>query len=363
MDKLKRVVLLNFQCHEKLDIDLSGETNLISAGNLAGKTAIGRAIKWVLTDRPRGDWMRRIVSGKVTYKTSVQLIFDDETVITREKGKNGLNRYVFNDEKYDNPKEIPYPIAEYVGKAILTLNGTDFIVPLTDDESSTFMMSDQSSSTRGALLNYLTGIDVADRVKKVIAKEIKELSKEKENDVARIAECSEVIASLSNIPDLELKLTDAQSAQDELNTAVASMAAINNILNSLKPKQKGIDRLKVLPSLNTAAAQAKSLVVKMLAIEKYLKVSKSIDKFNGLTNLVAKVNESYTFLEDLRAVERELKKINNAVKELGKRRNEVQNIEINSKKLSDEIQQFKKKSKVVICPTCGSSVLETCIKV
>jgi exonuclease SbcC len=52
---IERLQIKNFQCHESLKIKLDPKITAIVGPSDVGKSAILRAIRWVATNRPRGD--------------------------------------------------------------------------------------------------------------------------------------------------------------------------------------------------------------------------------------------------------------------------------------------------------------------
>ena len=51
---ISRIVIHNFQCHKDLDLDL-GRSTVLAGNSNSGKTAVLRALYWVLYNTPSGD--------------------------------------------------------------------------------------------------------------------------------------------------------------------------------------------------------------------------------------------------------------------------------------------------------------------
>ena len=92
MKKFKGLVIENFQSHERTEITFSEGLNVFVGPSDSGKSAILRALRWVLYNQPRGsDFIRTGAS-----RCRVTLILSDGTQIVRERSSS-VNRYLIRD--------------------------------------------------------------------------------------------------------------------------------------------------------------------------------------------------------------------------------------------------------------------------
>lgn len=92
MITIKRIRIENFQSHKDTELSFSDGLNVIVGPSDQGKSAIIRAIKWVLYNEPRGtDFIRQ-----GTNSARVTLELSNGYVITRERAPN-KNRYTLKD--------------------------------------------------------------------------------------------------------------------------------------------------------------------------------------------------------------------------------------------------------------------------
>jgi len=71
VQKIAKIKLKNFQCHKNLTMNLTtGMTSLMGKNN-GGKSSAIRALYWIFTNSPRGDWMQREVGGKLINSRSI----------------------------------------------------------------------------------------------------------------------------------------------------------------------------------------------------------------------------------------------------------------------------------------------------
>lgn len=89
MNCFKKLVIENFQSHAHTEIDFSQGLNVFVGPSDSGKSAILRALRWVLFNQPRGtDFIRSGAS-----KCRVSLTLTDGTEIIRVRGAS-VNRYI-----------------------------------------------------------------------------------------------------------------------------------------------------------------------------------------------------------------------------------------------------------------------------
>lgn len=80
---IQKLTIQNFQSHAKTELEFSTGVNVIVGSTDSGKTAIIRALRWLIWNRPSGDSIRSNRGGD----TSVKLQTDEDIIITRFKGK------------------------------------------------------------------------------------------------------------------------------------------------------------------------------------------------------------------------------------------------------------------------------------
>jgi chromosome segregation ATPase len=84
--KINLVKVKNFQAHEESEFRLSNGLNLIYATNDSGKSALARALDFVLQNKSEGnDYIFRNAKVKVA---EVEIVFNNGDVIRRKKGKD-----------------------------------------------------------------------------------------------------------------------------------------------------------------------------------------------------------------------------------------------------------------------------------
>lgn len=156
---IKRLKIQNFQSHKDTSIEFHPGVNVITGTSDSGKTAIIRALKWVIWNQPNGEAFRSNWGGDTVVK-----IETDSTEVTRSKGK-GLNQYELKG--LDDPftaigKNVPDEI-----KRALNLS----TINMSQQLDSPFLLSDSAGQVAGHF-NRIAKLEVIDlavqRIKKTI---------------------------------------------------------------------------------------------------------------------------------------------------------------------------------------------------
>lgn len=169
------IYLTNFQSYEQGHFELSEKVNLITGASDSGKTALIRALSWVLFNDYTTDLLIRNGYNNV----EVKIVFNNGNFILR--GRKGNTNYYYiknspdNEEikKYENfGREIPSEIQEdFLFKKVNLLNEKYNILIASQLENS-FLLS-ETDSTKANAIGKLVNIDILDNASRNVSKEIK----------------------------------------------------------------------------------------------------------------------------------------------------------------------------------------------
>lgn len=112
---IKKLTLHNFQSHKHTEVEFDPHVNVISGSSDSGKSALLRAIYWVINNRPTGNdfllshWARD-AKGNQKENMYVSVEYDTNDICIREKTKT-TNTYTLNDKTLeaigiDVPEEV-----------------------------------------------------------------------------------------------------------------------------------------------------------------------------------------------------------------------------------------------------------------
>ena len=265
----------NYQSHKDSFLKFSSGINIISGSSNNGKTAILRALNWVITNRPQGIAFKSTFSDKKE-TCKVSLIIND-TEIVRERS-NSINSY-------------------QVGSSLFTTIGND--VP--SEVSSAINISDincASQFERHFLLMDSPG-EVGRTINKVV----------KLDDIdALISNISSKITSTNK--ELEIKKQDL----DKLNASLEKFkdfCVIENLVKQIieyDSKVKTIEnRVKLLSYIVTEGVRVEAIIT---SIE---------NKYDGLEEEIKTLEQLWLDYNTNSALISDLKKIVTNIKELDSR--------------------------------------------
>jgi exonuclease SbcC len=210
MNKIKRILIENFQSHENTVLDFADGLNVIVGPSDQGKSAVIRALKWVLYNEPRGiDFIRH---GASMAHVTVEL--DNGSSITRERSKT-KNRYIIASEGEEKiilegfGNDVPEEVIKAHGMPkVLLDNDMSSCLNIGDQLEAPFLLS-ESGSVRAKAIGRLTGLHIID---KAIRDCNNDLRKETQNRDRLGKEMQEVDLSLEGYRQLdELEAAMAQT--------------------------------------------------------------------------------------------------------------------------------------------------------
>lgn len=246
---IKSVHIKNYQSHADTELEFHPGVNVLVGSSDSGKSAIFRAIAWVMTNRPLGNAFCRWG----TKKTQVELTIDSDTTIGRTKSKSE-NNYLFQGRDLLAGTEVPEDI-----QRVLKI---DPQINIQQQISAPFLLS-SSPGEVAAFFNDIAGLSDIDL-------SIKNLK-------------SWQASHIRIIKRLDLDIEKQQAQVDEMK--YLDQAERN--LEALEQKQSELDQIKV------DHKQIKDL------IHKHSRCSETLDEVSVKANAVGPVNKLVQKTKDL----------------------------------------------------------------
>lgn len=230
---INSVKIKNFLSHKKTFIKFSKGLNVICGKSEAGKSSVGRAINWVVNNRPLGNSYHSHWNSN----TSVTLSLNKNKV-KRVKTKT-KNNYYLNGSKFTafgskTPDEIKRAlrISEINIQKQFTL---PFLFSLSDGEVSRY-------------INKLANIESIDRyisgINKILSDEKGELEREKET----YKKLKEEIAELKWVCNAESDLNILEEMQNKIKRQKDKVAEMDNLISEIEAERKKLPKIKSLSS-------------------------------------------------------------------------------------------------------------------
>lgn len=298
---IKKIVAKNLQRHEDLEIRLHPGLNVIRGANNVGKSTITRALKWLFSNRPLGNWMVRDAEG-VEY-AEFKIVTEDG-IIHRIKGEK-INDYVVNGEtEGDVRTNVPDIIREF-GMNPLEVNKQELWPNITTDSDRPFAVH-ESSVTKYGLLTILAE-------SKVFAHVISEYSTERRRLNARIRELEEEKESI----DVDLK------GLEYIEYVADKVGKTAQIFTDLEKRVKKIEQVvSVLHDLYFVGKKLKETSfcldnIDIVAIKRTLGDSTTIlEKLQAVTSVTAELNKVKRSIEKIGVTEIDLANVEAKIEEI-----------------------------------------------
>jgi exonuclease SbcC len=282
---IKKVTINNFQSHKVTELNLHPGVNVIVGQSDSGKTAIIRALNWVINNRPQGDSFIR--EGEKICGVTIEK--ESPRWVMRYKD-NKENIYRMGEEIF---KSFGSSVPEYISRE---LNFSD--INLQSQMEAPFMLS-SSPSQMAKQLNDIIGLDDIDRC-------ISEIRKKKLDVSSRIRHSKEELEKVelhrekySYLPDLGARIQGAEDIAEELKDLMDDCLVIEELIMRIKACEDDVSFYKI-PDIEKLD-------------EVYFQYEKTCGGFKGLETILS----SISFLEDeIRICNDECDRLNRELKEI-----------------------------------------------
>jgi len=273
LNYIKKVKIENFQSHQDTELEFDEGLNVIVGPSDQGKSAIIRAIKWVLFNEPRGNEFIR--QGTSAAKVTIEMNNGYSVIRERSSSKN---RYTAVDtegniNKYEGfGNEVPEEVrkAHGISKVIIDVD-SNVSLNIGEQLEGPFLLS-ESGSVKAKAIGRLTGVHVIDKAIRDCISDIKKENSiennclkemEETNKKLKLYEKLEVIGSEINKRDGLLKKLEASiDRYERLNKKRIIMEQVN--LEIIKARSM----LEKMSRVNEAELNVYKLSEKILILNK-----------------------------------------------------------------------------------------------
>jgi len=227
---IKKLIIENFQSHEKTELNLDPGVNIITGVSQSGKTAILRALYWLLHNRPSGD---RIRSSFAKGATKVMIETSEGDQIWHVKDDK-VNSYALGNEVFD---KIGRDIPDMVQRA---LRVSELNVQKQLDEP--FLVT-SSAGEVAKTINRITRLEMVDNWVTDLTQNINSINREKERLEAEIESSIEKIKEYRVVVDLQPLLNRGKEILEKREQILNKKNDLNYLL--LDINRANADRIKL----------------------------------------------------------------------------------------------------------------------
>ncbi len=293
--RIKSIEIRNVGLHKDTKIEFDDGFNVITGGNMRGKSTVFRALIFVAFNRPTAGIESEMIRWGAK-SLFIKVTMDDGSWVSREKGKD-VNRYVvFDPAKHSEPlrlegfsTSVPHDVTEILGMGPTDLLGNkgaknkkkDFNLNVASQGEPFFMLSESSPDiarqmyaitclhdVRGALDGSSRDL----KAKKLLLKQTQEQAEETRRKVASFADLDDAQASLDDAADSAAAATEAIA---ELRQMQNTYEGLLEVREKAVPVKKRIGVLSGLldqvPPAHIEGLQQRAVeIVDMLELERQI---------------------------------------------------------------------------------------------
>lgn len=222
---IERIKIENFQSHKKTELEFDKGVNVIIGQSDSGKTAVFRALKWAVQNRPLGDAFRSRWGGD----TSVVLQTDDYRV-TRHKGK--ADHYLLERNDHDSKAtefkafgtSTPEEIVDALNLSDLNIQG---------QMDSSFLLSNNPGEV-ARHFNKVAGIDQIDHGLKNVEKWVREINQNIKTLESDIEEKKEALEDFEYLDKMEIELEVLETTETKRNQLHNKAGNLSKLIDGIE---------------------------------------------------------------------------------------------------------------------------------
>lgn len=321
------ITIENFQSHSNTKLEFEKGLNVIIGPSDQGKSAVIRAIKWVLFNEPRG--LEYIRHGETTAKVTIE--FSNGRTVIRERSKS-KNRYTVVDE--NGGSLVLEGFGNDVPEEVIKAHGIPKVV-LDTDISSALNISDQlegpfllseTGAVRAKAIGRLTGIHIIDNSIRDCLADLRRENQSKERISNDIREVESRLEKYYNLEEIGENLNALDSVIKKAEVKISKRALLESRKASFDALNKEIEdvlkKLSILKDLNDCEFIIKNIELRMNALKSASRIKTGLTEVDsGIRSCDGIIRKTSSLDETLRTVkilEEKKQKVEKAVNVLGK---------------------------------------------
>lgn len=235
---IKDLHLQNFQSHESTDLEFAPGLNVIVGASDSGKSAIIRALRWLVWNRPMGDGFRSWWGGD----TSVSVTLSEEITITRSKGKD--NTYTAHDDHMGGEtktyKAFGNDVPEDV-QAALNMDETN----LQQQLDRPFLISNSPGEV-ATFFNRIARLDKIDTGTKAVNGEVRRITSQIAADEERSKELEQELQGYDYLEKFEVDLEEFEKLSRERDNMATALEDLRYGVVMIDSYTENLERIEEL---------------------------------------------------------------------------------------------------------------------
>jgi exonuclease SbcC len=345
---IERIYIKNFQSHEKTTLNLDPHVNVISGRSQAGKTAILRALYWLIQNRPSG----------LRFKSKFAQDDEPVKVMVKLKGQPNIWHIKGNDHEYVIGKEV----FGKVGKAVpdLVAEALNFSELNIQQQLDIPFLITGSPGNIAKTINRITRLENVDIWTSELTTTINSLNKDGtrltnellvlDSQIYKFRKLEEIDTLIKKASKVHIGCVNAKERYNTIITGISGHADIERKLTRFKNLDKLELTIKKIEEVEAKMASKRELNER---IKTLVRIIDRLSSLNERSSLYEKVAKHFKRGEELLA---QLNLISQG-----------ESISNNLKKVEEELTETKESYvkfmlELNTCPTCGSEIDDDVIK-
>lgn len=240
---IKKLSLRNFQSHRESDFEFLPGLNIIVGPSDQGKSAIIRALRWLIYNEPRGTGFIR--AGEARCQVAVEMSTGVRVErIREESGK--MNRYILEIpgeepmvfERFN--KEVPLEIRQALGINKLVIDRDRSIeINLSSQLEAPFLM-EESGANRSKVLGRIANLHIIDAAQRDTIRDIGQANQEIGRLNEEIAEINLGLLDFQDIAEQDILLEEVTAAMDSLRQMEGQYQALQGLRERMTTTLEGM---------------------------------------------------------------------------------------------------------------------------
>lgn len=351
---IKAIDIRNFQSHKHTRLELDPGVNVVVGLSDAGKSAIIRALRWLIINRPQGESFRSRWGGI----TSVSMETDATTVIRRRSNKD--NDYAITKEGSSDFLILKAMGTEVPQEVQLALNINEINMQLQLDHP---FLLDSSPGEVAQHFNKVAQLDIIDTSIQTVQKWTREIEQDIKSRQQQLANAQEEIKQYYYLDELEGKIVVLEKMDVDLTRLVVRETKIMNSLESIRETEGEIRlyektiQIETLVNLTLSLLKDKEEKVEtkynIQGVIDLIRINeRAIERRNELIKIESLVHNTIKLTEQREKVEKKKNDLDALLYTISVTDNELKNKTSNLKKTEERFHSIFPE----VCPLCGQEV-------
>lgn len=284
---IKSILIQNFQSHEKTELEFHSGVNTIIGSSDCGKTAIIRALRWLVWNRPSGDAIRSRWGGPTDVRVETE-----EGTVTRSKDKVDLYSLERPGSKLLEFKAFGTSVPEEIS-GLLNISE----INLQSQLDAPFLVSNTAGEV-AAHFNKIARLDIIDRGLQNIQSWIRELTsaigveavkdKPATGLIKQIEDKKSALEKFEHLAQFEIEVEVLEEMEQHLTNMRATLSRLQTVVKSIEGKEEELTNLSSILSIESNVDQMLSYYSEIEKLERDIDlITLHIDKIESRQELQA----------------------------------------------------------------------------